>query len=166
MQSEGNSGRELPPQAERETEKELLSWTAHPMKRRPWTATLVTVFIFVVSMLVYYTMDSKAFGVLALVVLFASLARFYLPTKYSFTEKRVIVKTPTQTLAKNWSAFRSCYPDKNGLLLSPFPEPSRLENFRGVYLIFADNSEQVTRIAREQIERYKNAEAAQSGEKG
>jgi hypothetical protein len=49
-----------------------------------------------------------------------------------------------QTLNKDWSQFRSCYPDKNGILLSPFAHPSRLENFRGLYLMFEGNRDAVT----------------------
>jgi hypothetical protein len=57
----------------------------------------------------------------------------------------------TQTLHKDWSIYRSCYPDKNGILLSPFVRPSRLENFRGIYLMFADNGEEVTRFVKAHI---------------
>ena len=40
---------------------------------------------------------------------------------------------------KPWSDFRSFYADRNGVLLSPFARPSRLENFRGVYVRFGDS---------------------------
>jgi hypothetical protein len=132
-------------------EEELLSWSTHPLRRRPAVATAVTVFIMLVGMLVFYATDSHLFGVLALVVLFASLSRFYLPTSYRLTDRRLVIKTTTQTISKNWSTYRSCYPDKNGILLSPFPQPSRLENFRGVFLMFAGNGAEVTRVVRERL---------------
>ena len=132
-------------------EGETLAWTTHPIRRKPITAVLVTVFILVVGFLVLVTTESKAFGTLALVVLFASLAKFYMPTKYRLNDKRVTVKSTTQTIHKNWSHFRSFYPDKNGVLLSPFIQPTRLENFRGMYLIFDNNRDEVINFIRSHI---------------
>jgi hypothetical protein len=126
-----------------EDEGTVLAWTTHPLKRKPLAAALVTLFILVTGFLVYVVTESKAFGTLALVVLFASLAKFYLPTKYRLTDKRIMVKSTTQTIYKNWSQFRSHYRDRNGVLLSPFVRPSRLENFRGLYLIFEQNRDEV-----------------------
>lgn len=132
-------------------EGEVLAWTAHPLRRRPLAAVLVTIFILVVGFLVLITTESKAFGTLALVVLFASLAKFYFPTKYRLTDRRITIKSTTQTIHKNWSQFRSFYPDNNGVLLSPFVQPSRLENFRGIYLIFEKNRQEVLSFVQSHI---------------
>jgi lysylphosphatidylglycerol synthetase-like protein (DUF2156 family) len=137
-------------------EQTLLQWSSHPMRRRPIAAVLVTVFIFVVSMVIYWAMESRWFSVLALVVLFASLAKFYLPTRFTLTDRKVVIKSTTQTIAKPWTMFRSFYADRNGLLLSPFAEKSRLENFRGIYLIFSGNSDEVIRIVGEKIAEQKS----------
>ncbi len=130
-----------------------LEWTCHPVKRRPLVSAMVTLFIFVVVALVYYTTASRAFGVLAAVVMLASLAKFYFPTTYRLTHDRITIKTTTQTLHKDWSIYRSCYPDKNGILLSPFVRPSRLENFRGIYLMFNNNRDEVTSFVKAHIGR-------------
>ena len=129
----------------------VLEWTTHPVKRRPFISILVTIFVFVVSMIVYYTTMSKMLGVLAMVIMFASLAKFYFPTTYRLTHDRITIKTMSQTLHKDWSTYRSCYPDKNGILLSPFVRPSRLENFRGIYLMFANNRDEVTNFVNAHI---------------
>jgi hypothetical protein len=50
-----------------------------------------------------------------------------------------------------WTQFRSFYPDPNGVLLSPFAHPSRLENFRGIYLRYHGQADQVLRIVAERI---------------
>ena len=121
----------------------VLEWKTHPMRKRPVAATIVTVFILVVGILVFSTTSSKAFTVLALVVLFMSLAKFYMPTAFKLTDKEIIIKSTTQTVKKEWSMFRSFYPDKNGVLLSPFVRPSRMENFRGMFLMFNDNRDEV-----------------------
>ncbi len=128
-----------------------VAWTIHPVKRKPWVSAMVTLVVLLFSFLVYVSTESTFFCVLSLIVLFASLAKFYMPTSYTLTEREVIVKTTTQTLKKEWSLYRSCWPDKNGILLSPFVEQSRLENFRGLYLIFGDNREEATSFIKEHI---------------
>ena len=95
-------------------EGETLAWTSHPIRRKPLTSVLVTVFILMVGFLVFVSTESKAFGTLALVVLFASLAKFYMPTKYRLSNKRVTIKSTTQTVHKNWSHFRSFYRGDRG----------------------------------------------------
>ena len=132
-------------------EGEILEWTTHPIKKRPITAVLLTLFIAVIPLMVLSITSSKIFATLALVVLFASVAKFYFPTKFRLTEQDVSIKSSTQTIKKNWSEFRSFYPDKSGILLSPFIEPSRLENFRGIYLIFHENKDDVISFVKNHI---------------
>jgi len=126
-----------------ESEGEVLEWTTHPVRRRPWLSVGVTLFVILIGILVYWATDSNVFTVLALVVLYASLAKFYFPTHYRLNSKGVVIKSTTQTLKKPWSMYRSYYPDKKGVLLSPFTRPTRLENFRGMYLMCADNRNEV-----------------------
>ncbi|UCC44186.1 MAG: hypothetical protein JSU65_13910 [Candidatus Zixiibacteriota bacterium] len=133
-------------------EGEVLEWTTHPVKKRPVVALLVSLFIALVVVVVYYSTGTLLFALLGLVVLVASVARFYFPTTYRLSDCGVAVKTVTQTIKKDWLVYRSCYPDKNGILLSPFVQPSRLENFRGIYLIFEDNRDEVVEFVRKRIE--------------
>ena len=151
------------PEAEAQTgedEGEVMEWTCHPVRRRPLVSLLVTLFVVLVGMVVYFATSSNVFTVLALVILYASLAKFYFPTRYRFTEKGFEVKTTTQKLFKPWSMFRSFYPDKNGVLLSPFTRPTRLENFRGVYIMFADNRDSVI----EYISRFVGAKKSKAAD--
>jgi hypothetical protein len=137
-----------------------LEWRCHPVKRRPSVSIAVSLFIIVVAMAVFYSTDSRAFTVLALVVMLGSLAKFYVPTSYKLTTETVAVKTTTTTISKSWSQYRSFYPDKNGVLLSPFAEPSRLENFRGLYLMFSDNRDEVIPFVQAHIGRATKTEAS------
>lgn len=129
----------------------LLTWTTHPIKKRPLAAVLVSLFILIVPFIVLSITSSKIFGFLSLVVLFASVAKFYFPTYFTLTNSEAVIKSSTQTIRKQWSEFRSYYPDKNGVLLSPFVEKSRLENFRGIYLIFDNNTDDVMKIVKQKI---------------
>jgi len=128
-----------------------LAWSVHPIKRKPLVSAAVTLFVILIALVVYGWMQSLWFMMLALVIMLGSLAKFYFPTSYKLSGRGVTVKTTTQTLFKEWRIYRSCYPDKKGILLSPFAEPSRLENFRGLYVMFEGNSEQVTAFCKERI---------------
>lgn len=134
-----------------ESDGETLEWVCHPVRRRPLVSVAVTVFVLSCCFVTYVSTDSTWFAGLALAVLIGSLAKFYFPTRYRLTPRGVTVKTTTQTLTKEWSIYRSYYPDRNGVLLSPFVEPSRLENFRGLYLIFNNNAEQVKAYVRRYV---------------
>jgi hypothetical protein len=143
----------------------VLEWTSHPVRRRPLVSVAVTLFVLVSGILMYWSTGSNIYTVLTLVVLFASLAKFYFPTTYLLNGKGIHIKTSTQKLFKPWSMYRSFYPDKKGILLSPFIRPSRLENFRGIYLMCADNLDEVRAFVRQHIAAPGKAKSASdSGE--
>jgi hypothetical protein len=131
----------------------LMTWTCHPAKRRPLVTAAVVLLAFSAVVIVFYATESRFFAILTLLIMWGSLAKFFFPTTYILSEKRITIKTLLQTLHKDWSQYRSCYPDKNGVLLSPFLQPSRLENFRGLYLLFEGNREQVTVCVRDRMNR-------------
>jgi len=141
-----------------------LAWACHPVRRKPIVSVAVSVLILVVGAAVLYIMQSGLFALFAMVVMFAALAKFYFPTSYRLSDRRIMIKTTTQTLYKDWKIFRSCYPDKNGILLSPFAEPSRLENFRGLFIMFNNNRDEVTAFVKERLggKHLKEAEAPES----
>ncbi|MDF1543870.1 MAG: hypothetical protein P1R58_02065 [bacterium] len=141
-----NGEQKLKAAAPEKTEVVELSWTTHPVKRRPLLSLGVSLFLLVITWIVYSMTDSEIFAALALIAMFASVAKFYLPTYFTLTDRQVVIRSTTQTIRKDWSMFRSYYADKNGVLLSPFVEPSRLENFRGLYLIFDNNKQEVLTI--------------------
>lgn len=165
MTADHEADQEREPSSPAEAEGPVLEWTSHPAKRRPWVTVLVLFFILVVSLLVFLATESKWFTFFALLVLFASLAKYFFPTRYRMDNKGITIKTTTQTLHKTWSQYRSYYADKNGILLSPFPEPSRLENFRGLFVLFGGNRDEVTAFVQARMGR-RDAAAGSSPEEG
>lgn len=130
----------------------ILDYVCHPAKRDMRVTALATVFLIVCVVLVWLISFSPFLTALAVLILFGSLAGFYFPTRYTFYDDKIVIKTTVQTLRKDWSQYRSYYPDKNGVLLSPFGRPTRLENFRGQYIKFAGNRDRVMEIVRSKID--------------
>lgn len=138
----------------------VLEWVCHPAKKNIKITVLVTVFLIVLVAIVYYMTYSVWFALLGALILFGSLATFYFPTRYILSEDKIIIKTNARTQEKTWAQYRSFYPDKNGVLLSPFVRPSRLENFRGVYIKFWFNKDEVVAFVEKQIKVHQEAEEA------
>lgn len=131
------------------------------MTRRPLITFAVTVFVVVCGMAVYMaTEQSQIFTVLTIVILYASLSKFYFPTRYIMNEHGIAVKTLTQKIEKPWSMYRSYYPDKNGVLISPFVEPTRIENFRGLFIMFNNNRDEVIAFLKDHVKAENEPAAA------
>ena len=114
------------------------SWTIHPL-RDSWKRTLLLlVFLAAFFAGVYLSFQSISVTILSAICLICSLYRYFVPSRYEFYDDRVVVIAFSRRLMKPWSDFRSFYADRNGVLLSPFERPSRLENFRGVYVRFGN----------------------------
>ncbi len=91
--------------------------------------------------------------VVAALIFLVSLTTFFFPTTYNVNEKKVTIKYLFTLKERNLSAFRSVFPGRRGILLSPYLGPTRLENFRGFYLRYGkDNKEEVDKILSELIE--------------
>ncbi|MCX6826047.1 MAG: hypothetical protein NTV06_02080 [candidate division Zixibacteria bacterium] len=134
-----------------ESDNAVLEWICHPAKKNMKVTAAVSVFVVLLVVIVYYISYSVWLTVLGFMILYGSLSAFYFPTRYKLTGNEVIIKTAFQTLHKQWAQYRSFYPDKNGVLLSPFLRPSRLENFRGVYIRFGNNKDEVMAFVRNKL---------------
>jgi len=77
---------------------------------------------------------------------------YFLPTRYKLTGDGIVVKSLFTKQEKGWENYKSFYVDKNGIFLSPFRKPSRLENFRGVYIRFHKNKEDVINFVKDMME--------------
>jgi hypothetical protein len=113
----------------------LLRWRSHPVRqggrRLVW---VLAVFVIIPGALALFY--GPFFGLLAFLMLAGSLGTYFLPTDYILTATGVESRFIGVPRRFRWEQFRSFYRDRHGVLLSPFPRPSRLENFRGLYLRF------------------------------
>ena len=118
-------------------------WKVHPL-RENWTrSTLLLLFLLFLFSGIYWLFQSVIVALLSAIVVTSSLYRYFVPFRYELHEHQLVVTAPLYRLTKPWDSFRSFYIDKNGVLLSPFAKPSRLENFRGVYVRFGPNRSEV-----------------------
>lgn len=136
----------------------VLRWSVLPAKKsrkKTWgLLTFLTGFLIAV-----YLLYGLLVFCLATLLLSLSLLRFFLRTEYELNENGIIVKKPYRRITKEWSHFRSFYPDKNGVLLSPFAKPSRLENFRGVYVLLEEQRDEILDFIKRKIMEVQSRES-------
>lgn len=112
------------------------TWVVHSFKEKWKISVSLLSFLILLCIGINFLFGSIIFSIISAILLFGSLSNFFLPVRYEFYSDKVVIRTPFQKLSRDWGYFKSCYADKNGILLSPFEAPSRLENYRGVYVRF------------------------------
>lgn len=128
-----------------------MKWVVHPLKKNKKKTFLLGLILMVVWGSVYWYTLSLGYLLLAIFILVASLSAYFFPTVFELTPEKVMVKYAATRKEKTWDFFRSFYADSNGVFLSPFTKPSRMENFRGLYLIYNDNKEEVLNFVKSKI---------------
>ena len=124
-----------------EPAKEGLTWTACPV-RDEWPGSLLKVALLAAIVALLF-LSFGNLGWIGLALLLLALARYFLPTRYEFTAEGITVTFAGAAKLRKWSACRRYYPHAMGVHISPFEKPSALDPFRGVFLRFHSNREEV-----------------------
>jgi hypothetical protein len=122
---------------------------SHPARERPWAAAAYVFIIIVAGVLATMVMDNNPWwGLLGMGVLFLSGWTFFLPVEFTMDEEGVRKKSLFGTEEKKWRQVKKIVPDDYGVLLSPFPQSTRLAKFRGLSVQFSGNREEVLEYIR------------------
>lgn len=114
------------------------------------------------------TFHTGTFTVLGVLLVWAQIASFFLPTRYTLSDEKVTVAGLVGRKEKAWSEFRNFLVDRDGVLLSPFPGRSRLERFRGTSLQFHGNRDEVVAFVERNVPRpeVSSAHVGDAGQAG
>ena len=115
----------------------------HPL-RRDWRVSAgVIALLFLVWWGVWLWTKSGPLTFLSVVVMLVSLSSFLFPVTFTLDQESITMKSAFSTKRRKWEEFKSFWVDNHGVLLSPFERRSRLESFRGLYIRFSDNKDEV-----------------------
>lgn len=115
----------------------------HPL-RRDWRVSAgVIALLFLVWWGVWLWTKSRPLTFLSVVVMLVSLSSFLFPVTFTLDQESITMKSAFSTKRRKWEEFKSFWVDNHGVLLSPFERRSRLESFRGLYIRFSDNKDEV-----------------------
>ncbi|MDE0009556.1 MAG: hypothetical protein OXU36_00335 [Candidatus Poribacteria bacterium] len=117
-----------------------LSWTVHPLVENRRKSVLLGLFLLLLLFGIYWGFQSVSVALLSAIFLLGSLYKYFLPFRHQCEADKLIITSCCYRLERSWETFRSFYVDTNGILLSPFVRPTRLENFRGVYVRFGKHT--------------------------
>ena len=117
-----------------------LSWTVHPLVENRRKSVLLVLFLALLLFGIYWGFQSVSVALLSAIFLLGSLYKYFLPFHHQCEADKLIITSCCYRLERSWETFRSFYVDANGVLLSPFVRPTRLENFRGVYVRFGKHT--------------------------
>jgi hypothetical protein len=118
-----------------ETHTLLVSWTAHPARQRPRAAIAAATIVLLVGMATWFSFG-EFWGIGAVVILTASLNRFFLPSRFEVNEHGFVARFPLRTQRIEWREVRRFVTDEHGGYLSTRAVASRMDAFRGVHLLF------------------------------
>ena len=125
------------------SEETHLTWSVHLARRRPAQAALVVAIIGAAALAAVYGFQSLLLGLLAAVLLTASVSDYLFPLCFTLDAQAAESRGPLHRRRLLWAQVRRVEKDDSGVKLSPFSRPSRLDSFRGIYLWFDDNADQV-----------------------
>lgn len=125
----------------------MITWQVHRIKETPIIKTVIAltiIILFVVYVFLYWKEYRIPMILFSLIVLFASLNAYFLPTTYTISDTEIIIDKKLFKNKLEWSRFRKYYLTTTGIVLSPFTKRNFLDNFRGVHLLLPkDNPQEV-----------------------
>ncbi len=128
---------------------DALRWESHPLRReRPAKSTLLVALILASATAAAVGFEHWFYGVFSLGALTASLSRYFFATRYVLDGAGVSSEHLGFKQRRSWAEFRRADEHRDGIFLRPSVRPGRLDSFRGVFLRFAQNREDVVRFVR------------------
>ncbi len=127
-----------------------LSWRSLPVVDDFPRSLLLVAAVVAICAAAAVAFQGLGYGVLAAVLLGGSLARYFVPTDFELDEQGATVRFLGQSRQVPWSEVQRVEVGRNGVHLSPFERPSRLDSFRGAFLRFAGNGDEVASFVQRQ----------------
>jgi len=133
------------------SDNNFYEWTVFPMRENPARGILFWVIVIVTIWAVYWNVGSLFLTFVAAFMLLGSLTSFFLRTTYRIDENGAGFRRFIFKKLVGWSRIRSVNDEQSGIFLSPFPVKSKLENFRGIFLPYRNNRDNVIEIMRKYV---------------
>ena len=119
--------------------------------------------VMLVSLLVSYVISHSPIFTAVVSFLFVSaLADYLFPVRFEIDAEGATCRTLAGRTRITWDRVRKYYLDDGGIKLSPLARQGRLESYRGVYLRFGGNRDEVIRVVR----RIRDARTARDADAG
>jgi len=130
---------------------ETLRWRSHPVVDDYPRSVLLVALVVLAGVGTGISFGGVGYAVLAAAVLVGSLGRYFAPTRYELDAEGVWVRFLGHVRRVSWGDIRRVSVHREGVFLSPFERPTRLDAFRGTFLRFAGNRGEVVSFVETQM---------------
>lgn len=128
-----------------------MEWRITPLKKNLQITTGFFLFIALLIWALQSTFNNWVQTGLLTLVFLLFLWSVIVPTRFVLSDEGIIVDHLAYKRNFSWDQFKKFSTEKNGIFLSPFEKPSRIENFRGIFLIFNNNKDEVTAFVKKKM---------------
>ena len=131
---------------------QTLQWSVHPLveESRFKSASLCLALV-AFSSLAAFSFDGVLYGVVSLVTLVAAMSRYFFSTRYLLDGSGLEMEHLWWKKRRTWSDFGRARTRRDGLFLSPFKRPHRLDSFRGEFVRCRGNQECVSLFVEQHV---------------
>ena len=134
-------------------EEGLLEWRVLLGDQMPQKRVPVIVAILIAGVVGFFMVRWWGFFI-GIGIVFASTAELWVPIQYKITEHEASSRCGLSVTAIRWENVKRLIHTSEGVRLSPLEKSSRLDEFRGVYLRFSGNRDEVLAKIAELTERH------------
>ena len=128
---------------------EAICWEIHPLRWEKRAKSVLLVAILIISSLAAAIgFEHWFYGIFSCFVLTFALSRYFFPTHYMLDNHGVEYQHLNFRRRRSWTEFRSVEVHRDGVFLRSLDRPSRLDSFRGLFLKFHQNREEVVYFVR------------------
>ncbi len=128
-----------------------LEWTTHQLLDEPKKGIFAVLAVSAVSLLVHISFEETYFTALSIVFLTGSLSKFFFPVTYSFFDTHLRIRGLLFPHDRPWTEFKRIVKFPDGVLLSPFVTPTRLDNYRAMFIRYKANSDEILQFLEEKV---------------
>ena len=136
-----------------------VSWTVHLAKREPFKTSIVFLFACLAGVLGAMLLNSILGFPFGFLVILVSTADFLLPVKHGVNRDGAWRKCGLSWSEIAWKDVKRVVAGDEGIKLSPLERSTRLAPFRGVFLRFGNNKQEIL----EAVEYWRNKYASDVG---
>jgi len=122
---------------------EALEWTVRVWQNAPQKRWVVILVALACASLGWAVLQSVLLAALGFFGIMGGTSEYWLPLRYRLDERGASVRCGISVTAVEWAAVKRVSETDIGIRLSPLERTTRLAQFRGVFLRYAGNRDQV-----------------------
>lgn len=128
-------------EAEPRQETDHLVWNIHLLRQQPQRLPVVLGASLFAASVAWMLFHNLFFSFAAVLMILSAAAEYLFPCQYRLTDHAARCRYGANRFEIEWKKVKRVLLYRDGVRLSPLPSPSRLDNFRGVFLRFAQEGQ-------------------------